>query len=81
MKFTYPKYDKIPKTHVDWLVPMDDLWVQCTWVSLTGLTEKVKVGQIDLTQTQNRHNLLLLSIRFKIKVHGFLKFEETVTQV
>ena len=57
MKFTYPKYDKIPEkdkvlaTHVDWLVIMDDLWAQCTWVSLTGLTEKVRVGQVDKAQT------------------------------
>ena len=57
MKFAYPKYDKIPKkdkvlaTHVDWLVPVNDLWAQCTGVSLTDLTEKVRVGQVDLAQT------------------------------
>ena len=42
---------KISEVHVDWLVPMSDLWAQCTWVSLIGLTEKVKVGQVDLPQT------------------------------
>ena len=60
---------------------MDDLWAQSTWVSLTGLTEKVRVGQVDLAQTQNGHNLLLLGIGFEVKVYGLLKFKETVAQV
>ena len=47
MEFTYPKSDKIPpkniklQTHVFLLVPMDELWAQCTWKSLTSLTEKM----------------------------------------
>ena len=60
---------------------MDDLWIQCRWVSLTGLTEKVRVGQVDLAQTQNGHNLLLLGIGFEVKLYGLLKFEEIVAQV
>ena len=60
---------------------MDDLWTQCTWVSLTGLTENVRVGQVDLAQTQNGNNLLLLGIEFEVKVYGLLKFKETVAQV
>ena len=43
---------------------MDELWAQCTWVSLTGLTEKVWVGQVDLTFTKNGYKLLVLSIVF-----------------
>ena len=35
-----------------WVV---ELWARCTWVSLTGLTEKVWVGQVDLTITTNGH--------------------------
>ena len=87
MKFSRPKCNKIPKkdkvlaTHVDWLVRLYDLWAQCTWVSLSGLTEKVMVGQVDLTQIQKGHNLLLLGIRFAVKVYGLLKFKRTVAQV
>ena len=51
-------------THIDLLVPMDELWAQCTWVSLTGLTEKVWVGQVHLTFTKNGYKLLLLGIVF-----------------
>ena len=32
--------DRFSEVHVDWLVPMSDLWAQCTWMSLTGKTEK-----------------------------------------
>ena len=60
---------------------MDDLWAQSTWVSLTGLTEKVRVGQVDLAQTQNGHNLLLLIIEFEVKVCGLWRLERTVAQV
>ena len=44
---------------------MDELWAQCTWVSLTGLTEKVWVGQVDLIITTNGHKLLLLGFIFQ----------------
>ena len=59
---------------------MSDLWAQCTWVSLIDLTEKVKVGQVNLAQTWNGYYLLLLGIGFEVKVHGLSKFEETVAQ-
>ena len=69
MKFTYPNSELIPKKSklaipVDLLVPMDELWAQCTWVSLTALTEKVWVGQVDLTFTKNGYKLLVLGIVF-----------------
>ena len=68
-------------TCVDCLVRMDGLWTLCTWVSLTSLTEKVRVGQVDLAQTQNGHNLLCLGIGSEIKVYDLLKLGETVAQV
>ena len=43
---------------------------QCTWVSLTGLIEKVWVGQVDLTITTR-----LLGMTFKVKVYGKEKFD------
>ena len=38
-------------------MPMDDMWVQCTWVSLMGLTEKEWVGQVDAAITTNGYEV------------------------
>ena len=46
---------------------MDELWAQCTWVSLTGLTEIVWVGQVDLAITTNRYKLLFWVLYFNLK--------------
>ena len=64
-----PKKSKLA-THVDLLVPMDELWAQCTWVSLTGLTKKVEVGQVDLIFTKIGDKSLLLGFIFKSKMCG-----------
>ena len=63
--------------HLDLLVPMSDLRAQCTWVNLIELTEKVEVGQVDLGQTKNGHYLLLLGIKFEVKVNGKGKLESS----
>ena len=49
---------------------MDELWAQCTRVSLTGLTEKVWEDQVDLNITTNGDTLPLLAIIFSSKLCG-----------
>ena len=54
---------------------MDELWAQCTWVSLTGKTEFHGGCQVGTIQTWFGWNWLILGMAFDVKIYDKEKFE------